>query len=305
MSSSSTSRLGLHKPDPGTGEPVDVAKLNQSMDKIDAAIAPAVVTSTTRPASPYPNQMIRETNTGRTYIWNATSSAWNQIVIPGVATTLADVVVERSAAGDIVIRGLVSGDSQSRVLISANGTMTWGSGSASPDTNLYRGGANMLKTDDNLEVAGYLDVDGGVSFGNAAMQPTESEDNTLNNGIASLTPIAGTPQVGHTFVAPPSGSVMVSVSGYIQCGAAATQVILSFEVRQGSTVGSGTVIYAADGNRGLRVGRAISNELTATRRNRVFGLTPGTTYNVRTMHWMGTGASGVVAFRNIMVEAVI
>lgn len=265
MSSSLTSRLSLYKADPGTGEPVDVTKINANMDKIDAAIGPADVTSTTRPATPYPNQFIRESDTRRLYVWNATNTSWDEIQMP--------------------VNGITNG-----------GNNTWTGLNSFNATATFNG---------SVAVGGTLSVNSGVAFPHATMRPTESEDNTALTGITSLTAIAGSPQVGHTFVAPPSGAVMVNVSGYIACASAASQVILSFEMRAGGTVGSGTVFYAANPDRGLRIGRSASDELTATRRNRVFGLTPGSTYNVRTMHWMGTGTGGQVLFRNILVEPLL
>lgn len=81
MSSSTTTRLGLYKATPGTSEPVNVALLNANMDTIDALVVPQVVTSTTRPSIPFPNQLIRETDTKKMYIWNATNSSWDQILL--------------------------------------------------------------------------------------------------------------------------------------------------------------------------------------------------------------------------------
>lgn len=80
MSSTNTSRLGLVKPDPGTGEPVNVAtQINASWDKIDAAIGATPCTSTTRPSSPFDGQIIRETDTRRMYVRNNTQSTWDEI----------------------------------------------------------------------------------------------------------------------------------------------------------------------------------------------------------------------------------
>jgi len=39
--------------------------------------------------------------------------------------------------------------------INANGTLSWGDGLLSTDTNLYRGGANLLKTDDTFDAAAF------------------------------------------------------------------------------------------------------------------------------------------------------
>ncbi len=58
----------------------------------------------------------------------------------------------RAAADNDVFLSNVSGDSVNRFLIEADGGMFWGSGSSARDTNLYRAAANVLRTDDGLEV---------------------------------------------------------------------------------------------------------------------------------------------------------
>lgn len=77
-----TTRLALRKPDPNptTGDFVDVAAdLNANMDKIDAAIGGTVCTSGTRPATPFDGQLIRETDTRRVMVRNATQSLWDSV----------------------------------------------------------------------------------------------------------------------------------------------------------------------------------------------------------------------------------
>jgi hypothetical protein len=49
----------------------------------------------------------------------------------------------------------VTGDSVGRFVALADGTLNWGSGSATRDTNLYRGGADLLKTDDDFQAANF------------------------------------------------------------------------------------------------------------------------------------------------------
>ena len=47
----------------------------------------------------------------------------------------------------------VDGDSEPRVKIDAGGKITWSSGDATGDVNLYRSAANPLKTDDALDAS--------------------------------------------------------------------------------------------------------------------------------------------------------
>lgn len=75
------------------------------------------------------------------------------VVFTGAPTfsTLAPIY-ERSAATDNAQRIRVAGDSNSRLTINADGKMTWGSGSATGDTVLYREGASALATDDIFRI---------------------------------------------------------------------------------------------------------------------------------------------------------
>jgi hypothetical protein len=55
---------------------------------------------------------------------------------------------ELGSASSQAIAANVDGDSQNRINIDAGGKITWGSGSATGDTTLYRDSADTLKTDD-------------------------------------------------------------------------------------------------------------------------------------------------------------
>jgi hypothetical protein len=67
-----TTRLGLIKPD--LTDIVDIGDLNDNADDLDAAVGMTIVTSTTRPTSPWDGQIIHETDTGNSFVWDGT--AW-------------------------------------------------------------------------------------------------------------------------------------------------------------------------------------------------------------------------------------
>lgn len=75
-----TTRLGLTKP--ASTDLVDVAVLNTNFDKTDAAAGAYVCTSTTRPATPYAGQIIYETDTDQSFVWDSATSTWN-VLVPG------------------------------------------------------------------------------------------------------------------------------------------------------------------------------------------------------------------------------
>lgn len=74
-----TSRLNLYKPGGGSSgaipdEVVDVDRINDNSDKIDAAVGAPNYTSGTRPPAPFPGQLIYETDTDLVKQWSG--SAW-------------------------------------------------------------------------------------------------------------------------------------------------------------------------------------------------------------------------------------
>lgn len=171
MAETQTTRLLLTKPTPGTGEPVDVADhLNGNWDKVDAAVGAFVCTSGTRPtgADRWAGRIIFETDTGKMYIWDATDTAWRQILVDIGAGAALDtyMIVTRGNASDSLIAGQVTGDANARYNMDVDGGMSWGPGNAVFDTNLYRASASVLQTDDDFRVAGGISLPRGiVKFG--------------------------------------------------------------------------------------------------------------------------------------------
>lgn len=189
-----TTRLGLNKPDPDpvTGDFVDVSKLNDNADDIDATISFTVCTSGARPAVPFQGQAILETDTGKTFIWGG--SAWVPLLIGtaqfdgniglgsaahannlrkiqtysnGTNGSLSQVLLRQlgAASGSRALSTMGGSDSQDHWFMDFDGKMQWGPGNAGADTTLYRLLAGMLKTDGNFEVGGLLNVGGRAITG--------------------------------------------------------------------------------------------------------------------------------------------
>lgn len=196
MASTTTTRLALVKPTAGTAEPVNVTtQLDNNWDAIDAAIGLTVCTSSTRPSSPFTGQWIFETDTGRTYFWNA--SVWRQVPTFGVASTHG---ITGSAApfrldttstttGNRAMAFRKSGTSNDSYLVDFDGNMQWApnDGSAGADTNLYRSAANTLKTDDNLIVAQDLTVTGNLNPSFRVKVTTNQTDASNNTTLFNIT----------------------------------------------------------------------------------------------------------------------
>lgn len=169
-----TPRLGLDKPADDGSDLVNVAEdLNANYDKIDLAVGFQIVTSGTRPSTPYPGKAIAESDTGRSYFHNGTSPASaGYVEIPNSSGTFdsdlklaagkrftiggspspALVAALGEAPGTDFISSRVSGDIQSRLLIEADGTMAWGSGSTALDVALARSDVGVLTVTGDLAV---------------------------------------------------------------------------------------------------------------------------------------------------------
>lgn len=171
--------------------------------------------------------------------------------------------------------------------------------------------ATITNDDDTLVISG----DGSGAFASLAVggenvmtvggnpQPVSTFSATANNGVTGTSFAAGTPVVGVAFTAPASGSVWVNVTGHLEQTIASRFGYLSFEMRLGATVGSGAVNHTAVTQEGVGVGQG---RISASTRTLVTGLTPGDSYNVRTMHVATPSGSNVnIIFRTIVVEPIL
>lgn len=88
------------------------------------------------------------------------------------------------SAGTTLISVRASGDTNTRFLLSNSGAMSWGSGSAAVDTNLYRNSVDTLKTDDSFVVSIPSASNVGITIDAASSQSAnlqEWRDNTTAN----------------------------------------------------------------------------------------------------------------------------
>lgn len=99
---------------------------------------------------------------------------------------------------------------------------------------------------------------------------------------------------GTAFVAPTSGTVLVALRTQMQ-NSGVNYSGASFEVREGSTVGSGTVFLAGDDERAMSTTSTSGEGQGIT--DYVSGLTPGATYNVSIVHRTTNGASTLTTLR--------
>ena len=135
---------------------------------------------------------------------------------------------------------------------------------------------------------------GTVEFSNAAMKLTRSSS-SVDDSTSSSTFSAGTPAVGHSFTAPPSGAILVGLSAYFAQTNVGNEAIISFRLGTSAPLGGGTETVGPSGDRALVCGMAVvasgPARFQGSRMFPVTGLVPGGTYNVVVM--FATGPAGV------------
>lgn len=148
---------------------------------------------------------------------------------------------------------------------------------------------------------------GTAQFANAAMRPV-SAGSTQDETITSTTFVPGVLTVGLTFTCPPSGRIYVTLSAYFSQPINGQAALVGFALRNGATIGSGTVVLPSNGDRALVCGDAVNtgapSRLQASRRALVTGLNPGDPYNVVVEMTTTAGGSNQTFYREILVEPV-
>ena len=93
-----------------------------------------------------------------------------------------------TATGHWALATQVSGDSQRRFVIEADGSMYWGSGAATQDTDLYRSAAGTPVTDTNFVTGGDIQINGGdLTTNQTTFNLLNTTATTLNVGGAAST----------------------------------------------------------------------------------------------------------------------
>lgn len=131
-------------------------------------------------------------------------------------------------------------------------------------------------------------------------------ESTTDDSTTSTTFVAGASPLGVVFTAPTSGIVFVTLSAYMGQTNSTNEAVVSFAVRTGGTIGSGTVVLGPSGDRSLVCGMAVVTSaparLQASRRYPVTGLTTGSTYNVRVEFATSPAGTCEVFKRELLIE---
>lgn len=279
--STTTSRVGLYKSASDGSENVNVVNdLLNNMDKIDSWLGATICTSSTRPSSPWDGQIIKETNTLKMYVWHAGSSSWLQVMfgsanwdqsitLPGVTQQVkiggtssdASFATARTNATDNAFSSRVPADTVSRYVVTVDGAIQWGpGGSTALDTKLYRASANVLKTDDELQVVGNLvvsgaanlddvNVAGDLNLGSSRYRTQLSSTQTLSN--------SATETVIVTFTIPANDAVVGAVYRIFAWGTGSVTATptMTWRSRLGGVAGASMGGHAATARSGMTDGK--------------------------------------------------
>ncbi|MGW0837560.1 hypothetical protein [Streptomyces prunicolor] len=228
MPDTPTTRLGMYKSLPDGSEDVSyTTDIGQNLDKLDAAVGFQIVTSSTRPSSPYSGKPIAESDTGRLYYSNGTlpaSASWVEIASNGASFTLTStksITLNGTSGSTAKLTALVGGDPFNRLEVTADGTMNWGPGSGATDVGLARTATNTLGTlsGDHWKVGGDLKLVNGAT--------------TLRNQLASTVTVANTTSetVIGTLTIPANDAVVGAVYRVVVYGTASVTATPTFTIR--------------------------------------------------------------------------
>jgi len=139
-----------------------------------------------------------------------------------------------------------------------------------------------------------------AKFATGALATTTQNTSGTTTSTSYTATLTGGTTCSLTFVAPPSGQVMVhntvNLSNTLTSG-----VLMSFEIRAGAVVGSGTVFQAADDQNTNQSSGVAGVGNRATVSTPITGLTPGATYNIRQMFRVSAGTGTYISKRLTVV----
>jgi hypothetical protein len=150
----------------------------------------------------------------------------------------------------------------------------------------------------DIITAAYLRNLTNAGSGSASSIEAGSFNTASTTYSATLT---GANVCGTAFIAPPSGTVLVLWQASILT-AGSSGCLISFELRDGASVGSGTIITATNDNEALDT--RISSNTRPANFFRQASLTPGNSYNVRLMHRSLTAANSTILRRAVFVTPI-
>jgi hypothetical protein len=149
--------------------------------------------------------------------------------------------------------------------------------------------ATVGEIDDALAVLQAYETLTAFVARHTALQAADSGNIT---GITASGITLGSPIVGVSFTAPPSGKVMASVNGSLRLNSGTSaQALAGVLIRTGSTVGSGSTVFDPSVEPNAKFGTGVTGVIMNGGASQIYtGLTPGAVYNASWVHF-GVGTS--------------
>lgn len=133
---------------------------------------------------------------------------------------------------------------------------------------------------------------------------TKSDTNAQNDQT-STSFIAGSPEVGETFVPPTSGMVEIVIGGRVQDNGGTSRGLLQFEVYEGTSAAGTPIITAPNTQYELAIrGVGTAGTESSSRSRIVEGLAPGVDHYARVVHAVSAGTTVDFAARTIDIIPV-
>lgn len=147
-------------------------------------------------------------------------------------------------------------------------------------------------------------LDAAIATINGLAIATASET-TVQGPYSSATPDPGAQACGVAFTAPASGAVVVHWHADFWSAINDHVSFVSMEVRTGAPIGGGVVQVGANSNDALKVSgnvvTGVEPRIAAGTWRPITGLTPGSAYHVRLMHFCEAGGNISVFYRKVLV----
>lgn len=288
-----TPRLGLIKPD--YDESADVEMLNDNADIIDGATGVSIVNSVVEITTPFNGQMAYELNTRQLRFF--IQGEWLLIAAGDLNTGNPDRIRLPNGSiddlADTTNAFQIGSDDGVNLAFDQDEIQARNNGAAAPLKLNEQGGSVAIGPNSEVKINNKGIV--------ASSMVSKEQFDGSNISVTSNTYVQGDPDVTQDIEVPPSGKILVLLSGRGSVQTNGGIGYISYQAKKGS---NDIVVAGAAGNeiQNRAAGNSDSNNLTSTVCDLVSGLTPGDDLTFKVMHKRSAGnVTFNIDFRKIIL----
>lgn len=283
---------------------IEIATNAESIAGVDAvrAVTPASLAATSTTLVPAATTAVAgrvelatdaETITGTDTVRAVTPSN----LTAKVASTTASGIVELATDAETI-----TGTDTVRAVTPSNLTAKVSSTTASGIVELATNAEALTGTD---TVRAVTPANLGALLGTTLESEVAASGSTTSTTYTATLTGSTTPQ--RAFVANQAGKVLIHWSAYMTHSIANGFCYMSFEIRDGASLGAGSVVVAASDTNAIinRVSGAGSDDAQYGSSKLITGLTPGNSYNIQGLYKLVTAGTLTVVARRIIVQPVL